>query len=875
MRRPNTLLTGLSAGSLAAALLAGTAALPASAAPQDPGAGPSRSPELSEGDRLADRRGVVVGERFYAMGTEDGLYPAMGWHNRGEMGGFWSPPIKLLDGLWFGVDGQWLGADVAARRFTSGWGYTRVAYRPAGGVEVRRTDVALDELRAGLVGLTFSSAAPRTVRLALEAHSELMTGYPWGWTTPNQLEFNLADTGSYAGSAGHGALLFHEQGTPPVPNAEPHDFAALVGSTLRPAGHELGPDFRGPQDPAVVCPVDGDQPDRCDDSAAGKGTGGRLTYQLELTDRPTTVWFAVAGSDHGAGEARAALTRTLAEPERLAGAKIARRESIASRTVVDLPGDPLLEGSVAWSKQNLADSVQQARDLELRATHEGHDYPVPAGTLDAARWVGAGWPDYPWLFAVDGEYTAFASVAAGQFAPIKDHLRAVRDVSEIVNGGSGKVVHEITPDGAVYFGANDDPGNTDETAKFPSAVALVWRWTGDDGFRDEMYDFAVRGMRHVVQRLDADGDGWPEGLANVERQGMGAEKLDSTVYTIRGLYDLADMARSRGDGATAAWADEHAEAMASRFEQAWWFGGDTDSYADSLDDPGDPANDNTAIFQRHWIGVTPMEALLTRDGEPQGPLAGREHGRLALDEREQSCYTDEFGLYHTGTGPTSAESGNPGPSCDSVLSAVPGERVIFPLGTSIMAAAEGNFGRLGEAQQQRYSTANARVQLDPRVWEMPGAMPEISPSPGFGANIERRFTDRAMVLQAWGAYGVLWPVVHHQLGISPDLGQGRLSVVPQIPEGQVTVAGRNVRLGAGAVDVRAFQSGRTLGTLVTRHLNVRLTLGHVLPGGAEVSSVSLNGQQVDYTIRETARGREVVADAGAGKGQSTLLVRLR
>ena len=31
---------------------------------------------------------------------------------------------------------------------------------------------------------------------------------------------------------------------------------------------------------------------------------------------------------------------------------------------------------------------------------------------------------------------------------------------------------------------------------------------------------------------------------------MGPEKLDNAVYYIRGLYDLADMARSKHDGAT-------------------------------------------------------------------------------------------------------------------------------------------------------------------------------------------------------------------------------------------------------------------------------------------------------------------------------------
>jgi hypothetical protein len=161
----------------------------------------------------------------------------------------------------------------------------------------------------------------------------------------------------------------------------------------------------------------------------------------------------------------------------------------------------------------------------------GQGLPAPKGTLPRARWLGAGWPDYPWLFGTDGEYTAFAAVAAGQFDPIRAHLRAVRQVSDVVDDRSGKVVHDVVSDGSVYFGANGDPGNTDETAKFPSAVALVWRWTGDRSFLDEMYDFSVRNMRHVAGTLDADDDGWPEGLGNVERSGMGVEKLDNTVYT--------------------------------------------------------------------------------------------------------------------------------------------------------------------------------------------------------------------------------------------------------------------------------------------------------------------------------------------------------
>jgi hypothetical protein len=77
------------------------------------------SPTLSVGERLDDRRYVAAGTRGYVVGTEAGRFPAMGFHTRGEMGGIWSPPIKLLDGIWFGIDDGWIGP---ATRFTSGRG---------------------------------------------------------------------------------------------------------------------------------------------------------------------------------------------------------------------------------------------------------------------------------------------------------------------------------------------------------------------------------------------------------------------------------------------------------------------------------------------------------------------------------------------------------------------------------------------------------------------------------------------------------------------------------------------------------------------------------------------------------------------------------
>jgi hypothetical protein len=368
------------------------------------------SPTLSVTDRLDDRRFVAAGERSYEVATEAGRYPAMGFHTRGEMGGIWTPPLKLLDGLWFGVDGSWVGP---ATRFTSGYGYTRMQLPGPAGVRLTRTDFAPDGHRAVLVGLTMSTGATaQRVRLTVDAHSELMSAYPWGETTPSQLTYNLPDTASFDGRH----LVFREVGTPPVANATRHDWAAIVGSSLRPLAARTGTAFRGPQDPPVICPTSGPNtpapPTRCDDTAYGKGAGGQLRYAIDLPARTNrTVWFTVAGSDKGLAAAYAQWHAAARHPAAELARKVTHRLDLAARSRVSLPGDPGLAKAVDWAKQNLADLTQQASDLAIRRTHTGTVYPAPAGHVRHIRFEGAGFPDYPWLFATDGEYTTFAAGA--------------------------------------------------------------------------------------------------------------------------------------------------------------------------------------------------------------------------------------------------------------------------------------------------------------------------------------------------------------------------------------------------------------------------------------------------------------------------------
>ena len=214
---------------------------------------------------------------------------------------------------------------------------------------------------------------------------------------------------------------------------------------MNPVAGETGSspnEYRGPQG-TNVCTAE-EPPSACDDGPFGKGKGGQLRYSVTVpAGASRTLWVAVAGSDKGQAAARRELQAALSDPAGQFAAKVAGRERWGRFTRLSLPGDQRLAAAVDWGKQNILDLTRVAEDMQIRWTDQGKQFPPPDGSVARARWVGAGFPDYPWMFATDGEYTAFASVAVGQFEAIEDHLRALRDISDILNDRSGVVTHEV------------------------------------------------------------------------------------------------------------------------------------------------------------------------------------------------------------------------------------------------------------------------------------------------------------------------------------------------------------------------------------------------------------------------------------------------
>jgi glycogen debranching enzyme len=792
-------------------------------------------PMRSTSERLAQKRYVASGDRAYIMGTTDGDFPPLGTQISGEMGGVWAHPIKLLVGYWFSVNGAWL---LPAQRFTSGAGYVQFEFMPISGLVITRTEFAPDGLPVVLVALTLRNSAqtPRQFALSMQVRSQLLAAYPWSATTPTAEEHNACDQAAY--QADTGTLVFRR---PDV------DWCALVAASVPPTRGVVGGQSWGTLSEAT----------RAGYSQQQFSSGGELGWQLALAaGESRTLWIGVAGSHVSYSEAAAALHAALDQPHERLRAQSAERCALLTRSRLTLP-EPQLAAAFEWGILNMADLRRTVTHVQIRDVQEGKAYPPPSAALPSLSGIGDGYPDYPWFFGTGSGYIIYPLVIAGMWETAMAHARLLREASRVVNGRTGKVIHELATDGSVRFGTNAANGNANETGLFATAVDLIWCWSGDDAFRDEMYEFVVDGMRYVTQELDRDGDHWPEGLGIAERPGMGSEQLDVVVDTWKGLQALQHMAEHKGDIDTAAWARAQADAIAAAFDRIWWLPGDS-LYADSRCNEDDVVSAgerrdkgwtnvckaiDQLLQQRVWISVKPMETA----------IAPAEHAHAALDRLESPAFGDAGGLFLVG------EHG--GPDGKAV-------RKAWTVMTGVMAIAEANYGRLEAQQALRFMRAIAAT-LD---LEMPGALPELAPSPDydpFGP-----MPERMMLMQAWATYGIGWPIIANLLGIAPMIPSGKLSVVPQLPPDWASLAVRTLRVGQASITASAARTDRDYRTTVEAPAGWTLTIGHTLAANARVESVELDGRPAAYVIVDSIRGREVRVETTTG-GERRLVVKTR
>ena len=577
---------------------------------------------LSTSDRLDDRRYVARHARL-RDGQRGRPLPGVGLAHPGEMGGVWTPPLKLLDGIWFGSTASGSAPPRASQRLRL---HADGPARAAGSADAHR-------LRPG-----------RLARGARRPDAPL-TGGPQAVDLPGRRPLR-ADVRLPVGV--DDAAARHVQ--PPrhrgldgrrlvsASRHAPCERRAACGPRGQPLDTATGPGVPRPAAAAGGVPGDRAAPPSTATTAPPAGAPAAACVRADVPRGGSrTLWVAVAGSDAGPPAAQ-----RRARPRWGPGGRAPRQGGGAgggAARTVDLPGDPLLQRSVEWSKQNLADSVQEARGARAARDRRGQGLPATDGRARPGALPRRRLPRLPVGVRHGRRVHRLRQVAAGQFGPIKDHLRALRDVSGTSTAAAARSCTRYVRTAACTSDAEPAPGTPTRprSSRAPSRSCGAGRATAASA--TSLYDFAGaacstgRAARRRRRRLAGGARqrrAGRHGRGEARQHRLDDPRPATTSPTWRARRRHGH--RSAGPAARAA--------MEAAFEGAWW--SPAPQYADSLDDPGDVQGP-----QRHWIGVTPMETELCPDGAGAGAHRARARRRGARPARAPAT-RGEFGLFHTG-----------------------------------------------------------------------------------------------------------------------------------------------------------------------------------------------------------------------------------
>src|SRR5215831_13596059 len=442
---------------------------------------------ISNKGQNTDKPYLTAGDRTYIVGTQDGNFPDLGSHVKGEMGGLWMPPVKLMDGFWVKLSDAdtkseaWLKE---AKEFVNYPYGNRFIYAPVlNGIETERFQFCPQGEEGIVIQYKLKNTSDQLRRLQLEF--VVKTDVSPVWFSKENGIIDAPDTIRWLKDK----KLF-------IANDTKNPWCTVWGSSLHTISHNTG----------TVAPVE----------TIGSGKAASATYLLEIKPHQTiTAVFAISGSNRNAATAQKNYELILKNHEQLLNEKKQRYAAVIRRARVEIP-DKKLQQAYTWGKLNTEWLVSNLPGI-------GH-------------FLGAGSVEYPWLFGCDNTYAVQGVVVSGDLELAKSSLRTLESISEKTNG-NGRIIHEMSSNGFVY-----NKGNTQETPHFALAVWKVFEWTGDKQFLAEMYPYIKKGIHWLLTENDQNKNAFPEGNGIMEVRGLNAELIDVAVYTQQALQDASRMA---------------------------------------------------------------------------------------------------------------------------------------------------------------------------------------------------------------------------------------------------------------------------------------------------------------------------------------------
>jgi glycogen debranching enzyme len=253
----------------------------------------------------------------------------------------------------------------------------------------------------------------------------------------------------------------------------------------------------------------------------------------------------------------------------------------------------------AWERGTTSvDSDHELFNLVIKRSISDLRLLVNDGPGADQRYVAAGVPWFTTLFGRDALISAFQALAFRPQIAVEtlEVLAAYQATTDEPwrDAEPGKILHELRTGEMARSGELPHTpyyGSVDSTPLWLIVLGATYDWTGDSGLIDRLWPNAMAALQWIDTYGDRDGDGFVEyerrserGLLNqgwkdssdAIRDRTGREAIPPIAlaevqgYVFDAKRRIARLARIRGDAELATRLDAEADALAKRFEAAFW-----------------------------------------------------------------------------------------------------------------------------------------------------------------------------------------------------------------------------------------------------------------------------------------------------------------
>lgn len=692
---------------------------------------------------------VTAGDRVYMVGHQDGTFPDLGWHIKGEMGGIWDHPIKLMDGFEVGIlqgEHSW-GLNEAHTFINYPYANKHEYTIPEVNLNIERWQFVPDDKEGILIQFYIENSASTTndFEFAFIGNSDLRPT----WLGEETGMIDAQDIAIY--DTIDNRWNIKDQNNP---------WFVTFGADILPDGHMEREAIKG----------------------KNNGTSAGFIYPVSIpAQSSTTISFVIAGSYSSQEQATETYKDIFASYTEDIRSKKARYEQLANRSKLTIP-DKEIEQTFEWLKYN--------SDWLVRTVPE-----IGSG-------ITAGIPDYPWWFGVDSEYALKGYMAVGQTDPVYNTIRLLDSVSNAING-NGRIIHEMSTNGKVF-----NPGNINETPQFASLIWEVYQWNGDQAFLERYFPTIEKGLKWLLEEKDANKNLFPDGFGMMEIHGLDSEMIDVAAYTQRAFQDASEMALILNKNELSKQYHEIALSLKAKINTDFWseefqsyadfIGTDQQALhliedaiirADTLNKPWavtelkntqQTIKDNPSeksrpfVLHHNWVVNTPMEM----------EIADSTKAIQALQTAEK--FVNPFGVFVTGIDRDDSAGKDDGSFKGSKIFSYTGAVMTLPTGVQIVS--ENNYGRPNKA-------LNYLKRMDRTFsYAFPGSIYEVSP-------------DYGMITQAWNIYGYAVPIVQQFFGVQPNAAEKKVTIHPQMPDDWNEATLENVKIADNEVSIYYTKTG--------------------------------------------------------------------